>query len=51
MRARRKIKLRRLEMPSPAHHGRIERIGTRLGRSTPEELAHVVEGLDEIIGI
>jgi len=29
----------------------VERIGTRLGRSTPEELAHVVEGLNEIIGL
>ena len=29
----------------------VERIGTRLGRSTPEEIALVVEGLDEIIGI
>ena len=29
----------------------VERIGTKLGRSTPEELAHVVEGLNEIIGI
>lgn len=29
----------------------IERISTKLGRATPEELALVVEGLDEIIGI
>ena len=29
----------------------VERIGAKLGRSTPEELAHVVEGLNEIIGI
>ena len=29
----------------------VERIGARLGRSTPEELAQVVEGLNEIIGI
>ena len=29
----------------------VERIGARLGRSTPEDLAHVVEGLNEIIGI
>ena len=29
----------------------VERIGTKLGRSTPEELALVVEGLNEIIGI
>ena len=29
----------------------VERIGARLGRCTPEELAHVVEGLNEIIGI
>ena len=28
----------------------VERIGTRLGRSAPEGLAHVVEGLNEIIG-
>jgi mRNA interferase MazF len=29
----------------------VERIGVRLGRSTPEELAQVIEGLNEIIGI
>ena len=29
----------------------IDRIGARLGRSTPEELAQVIEGLNEIIGI
>jgi mRNA interferase MazF len=29
----------------------VERIGSKLGRSTPEELALVVEGLNEIIGI
>jgi mRNA interferase MazF len=28
-----------------------ERIGARLGRASPEEIAQVVEGLDEIIGI
>ena len=28
----------------------LERIGKRLGRSTPEELAVVLEGLNEIIG-
>ena len=28
----------------------IERIGKRVGRATPEEIAHVVEGLNEIIG-
>ena len=28
----------------------VERIGKRLGRVTPEELAQVVEGLNEIIG-
>lgn len=28
----------------------VERIGARLGRSTPEELSLVVEGLNEIIG-
>ena len=27
-----------------------ERIGTKLGRASPEELAHVIEGLNEIIG-
>jgi mRNA interferase MazF len=27
-----------------------ERIGKRLGRVSPEELAHVIEGLNEIIG-
>jgi mRNA interferase MazF len=27
-----------------------ERIGKRLGRATPEEIAQVVEGLNEIIG-
>jgi mRNA interferase MazF len=27
----------------------IERIGKRLGRATPEELAQVIEGLNEII--
>ena len=29
----------------------VERVGTKLGRSTPEELALVIEGLNEIIGI
>ena len=28
-----------------------ERIGARLGRVSPEEIAQVVEGLNEIIGI
>ena len=28
----------------------VERVGTRLGRASPEELAQVVEGLLEIIG-
>ena len=28
-----------------------ERIGTRLGRASPEEITQVVEGLNEIIGI
>jgi mRNA interferase MazF len=28
----------------------VERIGSRLGRATPEELAQVIEGLNEIIG-
>ena len=29
----------------------VERIGARLGRVSPEEIAQVVEGLNEIIGI
>ena len=29
----------------------VERIGTKLGLSTPEELALIIEGLNEIIGI
>ena len=29
----------------------VERIGTKLGHATPEELALVIEGLNEIIGI
>ena len=28
----------------------VERVGKSLGRVTPEELAHVIEGLNEIIG-
>jgi len=28
----------------------VERIGARLGRASPEEMSHVIEGLDEIIG-
>lgn len=28
----------------------VDRIGARLGRASPEELAQVVEGLNEIIG-
>jgi mRNA interferase MazF len=28
----------------------VERIGRRLGRASPEELAQVVEGLNEIVG-
>ncbi len=28
----------------------IERIGKRLGRATPEEMAQVIEGLNEIVG-
>ena len=28
----------------------VERIGTRLARVTPEELARIIEGLNEIIG-
>jgi mRNA interferase MazF len=27
-----------------------ERLGNRLGRLSPEELARILEGLDEIIG-
>ena len=29
----------------------LERIGSKLGRASPEEVSQVVEGLDEIIGI
>lgn len=28
----------------------VERIGKRLGRASPEELAQVIEGLNEIVG-
>jgi mRNA interferase MazF len=28
----------------------IERMGKRIGRATPEEIAQVIEGLNEIIG-
>src|SRR5437870_4529708 len=28
----------------------VERIGKRMGRASPEELAQVVDGLDEIVG-
>ncbi len=28
----------------------IERIGEKIGRATPEEIAQVIDGLDEIIG-
>jgi len=28
----------------------VERIGSRLGKISPEELAQVIEGLNEIIG-
>ncbi len=28
----------------------VERIGSRIGRATPEEMAQVVDGLNEIIG-
>ena len=34
-----------------SHDVFTERIGTRLGRASPEEIAQVVEGLNEIIGI
>jgi mRNA interferase MazF len=51
------LELRPLESPKRAwvKIGQIrtlaaERIGKRLGRATPEELARVVEGLNEIIG-
>lgn len=29
----------------------VERIGRRLGRASPEELAQAIEGLHEIIGV
>ena len=29
----------------------VERIGARLGRTTPEELAQIIEGLNEIVGV
>ena len=29
----------------------VERIGTKIGRASPEEIAQVVEGLNEIIGV
>jgi len=29
----------------------VDRIGSRLGRATPEEVAQVIEGLNEIVGI
>jgi mRNA interferase MazF len=29
----------------------VERIGRRLGRASPEELAQVIDGLNEIVGI
>ena len=29
----------------------VERIGTKLGRASPEEITQVIEGLNEIIGI
>lgn len=29
----------------------VERIGKKLGRTSPEELAQIVEGLNEIVGI
>jgi len=28
----------------------VERIGRRLGKASPEELAHVIDGLNEIVG-
>ena len=28
----------------------VERIGKKIGRATPEEIAQVIDGLDEIIG-
>ena len=36
---------------SPIRTLSVERIGTKLGRTSPEELSLVVEGLNEIIGI
>jgi len=35
---------------SQIHTLSVERIGTRLGRASPEDLAQIVEGLNEIIG-
>jgi len=35
---------------SPIRTLSIERIGRRLGRASPEDIAQVVEGLNEIIG-
>lgn len=29
----------------------IERIGNKIGRAEPEELAHILDGLNEIVGI
>lgn len=28
----------------------VERIGKKIGRAAPEELAHIIDGLNEIIG-
>jgi mRNA interferase MazF len=28
----------------------VERVGKKIGRASPEELAHLVEGINEIIG-
>lgn len=35
---------------SQIHTLAVERIGAKLGRSTPEEISRIVEGLNEIIG-
>jgi mRNA interferase MazF len=28
----------------------VERVGSRIGRASPEEISHIVDGLNEIIG-
>ena len=51
------LQLRSKELPKPSwvkisqiRTLAVERIGRRLGQASPEELAQVVEGLNEIIG-